>query len=383
MISRVKFKARRVLKRAWSDDRGYCWPNKKTYPHMWLWDSCFHSIAWSSLHDKRAVTELSHVMQKQFLNGFLPHMVYYPNASGNTVYRGPRNDVSCFTQPPVYALALEWARDHDIPSWEFLIIGMLRGLKYLTQQRFRDGLAFVVHPWETGCDDSPRFDSWYPDGARDPQAETWKQRDIRLVRSAVFGEEGDATWSTEFVCSPSLFNAILSHALYMASQLTGLSELDQASREIGEAMDDLMWDEGEKMYVDRALVGGGDSCRVPVLDGVLSALGSVRKDHALECLDQLRDPSRFAARHGLRYLPTKEHDLYQPDVYWRGPAWPQLAFLAVQACRRWDEYDLADELSKQTQREIVKARWSEYWNPDTGRGLGARPQTWDALAAAM
>jgi hypothetical protein len=37
---------------------------------------------------------------------------------------------------------------------------------------------------------------------------------------------------------------------------------------------------------------------------VLSALGSVNRDHALACLEQLRDPSRFAAPFGLRYLPT-------------------------------------------------------------------------------
>jgi hypothetical protein len=60
-----------------------------------------------------------------------------------------------------------------------------------------------------------------------------------------------------------------------------------------------------------------------------------------------------------------------------------LTFLAVQACRRWHLDDLAIHLSEQGKRGIVRAGWSEYWNPETGRGLGARPQTWAALAAAM
>ena len=38
-------------------------------------------------------------------------------------------------------------------------------------QRMRDGLCFVVHPWETGCDDSPRWDAWV--GASDWVQETW------------------------------------------------------------------------------------------------------------------------------------------------------------------------------------------------------------------
>lgn len=379
-----------VLESAWRADRGYCWPNADVYPHLWLWDSCFHSIAWASLDDTRAVVELEQVMRKQFQNGFLPHMVYEAPAAGeaaddeaaaDAVFRGPRKDVSSFTQPPVYALGISWASNHGMRPPGALVQGMLRGLAYLTERRFRDGLAFVVHPWETGCDDSPRWDSWYGGGAWDQHR--WVERDKELAKSAQFDpEEGDATWNTQFACAPSLFNAILSHAFLLAGELTGDRRWRQRSFELGDAMDALLWDDGQGMYADRPLVGGGDSYRVPVLDGVLSALGTVRRERALTCLEQLRDPSRFAAPWGLRYLPPT-HPQYQPDNYWRGPAWPQLAFLAVEACRRWGLDNLADQLSEQGKRGIVQAGWSEYWNAETGRGLGARPQTWAALAAAM
>ena len=380
----IKSAALKVLESAWSAERGYCWPNADTYPHLWLWDSCFHSVAWASLHDNRAMVELEHAMGKQFPNGFLPHMIYGPPEAGkpasDPVFRGPRKNVSCFTQPPVYALAVVWASERKMPPPDPMVRKVLRGLSYLAGRRFRDGLAFVVHPWETGCDDSPRWDSWYG-GTWDPQQ--WAERDKQLVASTEFDpEEDDATWNSQFVCSPSLFNAILSHALLLASELTGDPGLRQASFELGEAMDELLWDDSQAMYADRPLVGGGDSCSVPVLDGVLSALGSVKRDRALTRLEQLRDPSRFAASWGLRYLPPA-HPLYEPDHYWRGPAWPQLTFLAVQACRRWGLDDLATQLSEQGKRGIIQADWSEYWNPETGRGLGARPQTWAALAAAM
>src|SRR5262245_26203563 len=119
-------------------------------------------------------------------------------------------------------------------------------------------------------------------------------------------------------------------------------------------MDGLLWDDGQGMYVDRPLAGGGDSARAPVLDGVLSALGSIRRERALVCLEQLRDPSRYAAPWGLRYLPPG-HPQYQSDRYWRGPAWPQLTFLAVQACHRWGLNDLAAQLGEQGKRGIVQA----------------------------
>ena len=74
-----------------------------------------------------------------------------------------------------------------------------------------------------------------------------------------------------------------------------------------------------------------------------------------------------------------------PSGYWRA-ARPgrQLEFLVVQACRRWGRTTaLADQIAERGRRGIVQSGWSEYWNPETGAGRGARPQTWAALAAAL
>jgi glycogen debranching enzyme len=211
----------------------------------------------------------------------------------------------------------------------------------------------------------------------------WTAFDLRLVETTTFStDEGDATGNAEFVCSPSLFNAILSHGLLLTSELTDDAQLRRQSSEIGEAMDDLLWNDSEGMYGDRPLVGGGPSSQVATLDGALSALGSVSREHAVACLDQLRDPTRFAAPFGLRYLPL-DHPDYQPNLYWRGSAWPQLTFLAVVACKRWGLDKLADEIAQRGRTSIEKADWSEHWNPESGEGLGARPQTWASLAAAL
>jgi glycogen debranching enzyme len=368
--------ALKILDAAWSNARGYCFPNAEVYPHMWLWDSCFHSISWATFHDERSMRELSQALSAQFPNGFLPHMVY----AGSTIFRGPRTDVSSFTQPPIYALAAAWARRHGISVPGHLLDKISRALSYFTENRLFDGLAFVVHPWETGCDHSPRWDSWYG-GTWDSWK--WDMRDQQLVRAAQFRPvEHDAVWSSEFVCAPSFFNAILSHAFLIASELTGDMRQRRMSFELGDAIDELLWDDRQSMYVDRPIVGGGDSHSLPTLDGVLSALGSIKRERALACLDRLRDPSQFAAPFGLRYLPLT-HPLYLPNDYWRGPAWPQLEFLAIQACRRWGLDKLATQISEKSRRGIARSGWAEFRNPETGHGLGARPQTWSSLAGAM
>ena len=56
--ARVEIGAARVLTQAWQPGLGYCRPNRHSYPHLWLWDSCFHAIAWFAIGDARGLREL-------------------------------------------------------------------------------------------------------------------------------------------------------------------------------------------------------------------------------------------------------------------------------------------------------------------------------------
>ena len=91
-----------VLRASWREADGFCPPNPEVYPHQWLWDSCFHAIAWSALGDGgRGVRELTSCLDGQLDSGFVPHMRYL----GPSANRGPLTDRSSFTQPPIYAHA--------------------------------------------------------------------------------------------------------------------------------------------------------------------------------------------------------------------------------------------------------------------------------------
>ena len=60
---------RRLMDSHWRPDHGYSVPNPGTYPHLWLWDSCFHAIIWARLGDPRAAQELDAVLGGQLDNG--------------------------------------------------------------------------------------------------------------------------------------------------------------------------------------------------------------------------------------------------------------------------------------------------------------------------
>jgi hypothetical protein len=202
----VRAGATKVLHRAWQPSLGYCRPNRRSYPHLWLWDSCFHSIAWSALRDPRALRELEAIFEGQLPDGFVPHMRY----GRRTYARGPLPGVSSFTQPPVYARALAAARDAGLTPSDELLERARRGLDALWRARLRDGLLVIVHPWEAGTDDSPRFDSWI--GSTAWRHRLWTKADRELLDTTVFSRDGVAVDNPSFVVAPACFNAIAADA---------------------------------------------------------------------------------------------------------------------------------------------------------------------------
>src|SRR4051795_4104490 len=81
------------------------------------------------------------------------------------------------------------------------------------------GLVYIVHPWESGSDDSPRWDSWV--GLDTYDKEQFRAHDRVLVDATRFDDGGAATWSESFVVAPAAFNAFVAHACSEYAVLRG------------------------------------------------------------------------------------------------------------------------------------------------------------------
>lgn len=367
--------ARDVLESSWLADGGFCPPNANVYPHQWLWDSCFHAIAWNALGDKRGLTELTSCFKAQLPNGFVPHMRYLqPNHA-----RGPSSSRSSYLQPPIFAHAAAVIARSGTRVPDHLLDRIEAALAWLWQnRRGEDGLLFIVHPWESGADDSPRWDDWIDLPTYDRQR--YREVDVRLKEATTFDADAIATWSTEFVAAPAAFNAFAAHAALEYAALRDDETWAARGRELAAVMDAELWDDAQGLWADRAVVGGGPSAAIPTLDGVFGALVTDDESRAVRALDQLADPQRFGTDQGLSFLPPS-HPRFEADQYWRGPAWPQLNYMAYVAARRWSAAPLADRIAAVSQTAAVASGFAEYWDPLTGNGLGAIPQGWAALAA--
>jgi hypothetical protein len=367
----------------WRPELGYSVPNPGTYPHLWLWDSCFHAIIWAHLGDNRALQELDAVLAGQLANGMVPHMRY--GSAGPDTWLGPLAGTSSLTQPPMFGHAARVLSDAGIPLSETTLAKTRAGLDWLWEnRRTPEGLIYVVHPWEAGNDHSPRWDDWgapgrTKDGYSRPARTAWNKERMNEVS---YSDDGAANWSTSFVACPAALNAYTAFNLRELAAITDDETLEARATELAAAMDELLWDEDEQLWSDLAVVGGGSSVRIPISDGVMGALVTADEAKARAALRQLADPSRFGAEFGPANV-AREHPAYDPDTYWRGPAWPPLSYLFQQAFKRLGLEQESAGLAALTAAGATTSGWAEYWNPDNGRGLGAVPQTWAGLVIAM
>jgi hypothetical protein len=324
---------------------GYTAPNTDRYPFAWLWDSCFHAVIWAELgDDERALTELTHVFRLQDDDGFVPHIDYEIDPGFHADFWG-REAASTITQPPMYGHAVAELVRRGIAVPTDLRDRAVAGCRFfLTHRRHDSGLVAPAHPWETGCDDSPRWDHW---GAAEPAR--WYDAKGEIVR----GE-------TPFDCGSVALTALVAYNLRELGEDADADELATALRG--------RWDGERRTWID-AGESANSSGRTRTLEALLPALVLDRPEALAETVD--------AAAFGGRFGPAGVHRAepsFDRRRYWRGPVWPQLAYLLWLA---------GADIAAPTVTGASSSALSEYWDPDDGTGLGGQPQSWTGLALML
>ena len=371
-----------VMEQAWVP-LGYTAPNPAAYPWMWLWDSCFHSLIWHALgDDERAVVELTSALSTIDSTGFVPHMGYQLAPARSVELWGRRGE-SSITQPPMYGHAIAELTRAGVAVPEELSDQARRGLGFLLQRRVRDReseLIEVVHPWETGCDDSPRWDDLAGLGRFEP--ERWRKLKNDLLHGVERGSSGEPLSNPRCAVAPCGFNALVAFNAAELATVTSDRELGVAAGELAEALDQ-RFDPQLGTWVDAGVLSGG-SGRIRTADGLLPLLVSRSESARRRVIEELADPDAYCASYGPRGVHVREPS-YDPTAYWRGPVWPQLSYLLWLAAGGVSEETsaTAELLGTHTTNGAMSSGLAEYWDGDSGTGLGAIPQSWTGLALLL
>jgi hypothetical protein len=375
-IRDIDARARYVLDAHWQPEPGFTVPNAVAYPHQWLWDSCFHAVIWAHLGDgDRGVTELVSLFAHQGDDGFVPHLTYWSAPDCHAELWG-RSWTSSVTQPPMYGHALAELHRRGVAVPTALVEAAAAGLAFVLRSRDRGaGRLAIVHPWESGCDDSPRWDAWFPPGT---DRFTAKADFVRGLRS---GPGGGTVASTAFEVASTAFAALVVFNVAELATVAPLGhELTMRAAAVSAALA-RSWDPGRRTFCDQALVGdqGPGSGGARVVEALLPLLVVPAPDGAAA---ELVDPAAFGGHYGPAQVHRAE-PAYDSGRYWRGPAWPQLTYLLWLAARRQGLDRLAIALRDAAVRGALRSGGAEYWHPDTGAAGGAAPQSWTGLAAVM
>ncbi|WP_291413620.1 glycogen debranching protein [Actinophytocola sp.] len=401
----------------------------RLYPHMWSWDTAFISIGLAHLNVDRAVRELETLLTAQWRNGMLPHIVF---SEGGGYFPGPQRwgaaelnadapdapRTSGICQPPVHAIALRRIVDigRGSPSVDRLLREGWPRLYHWHEWlvRHRDphgtGLLAIVHGWESGMDNSPRWDVPYAavvpgaelppyvrrdrglvshDDAERPSDREydrylWLIEEMRKVRYDADQVVRTSSFLVGDVFVTALF-ALTSEVLatlgeesgrpaWQVRQLRGWARCSRAA--VAAAYDpvsglarDLNLRTDEWLST-RTIVGFA-----PLLCGGLEDRDEERMLETIRGPSWAGHPDLFAA---IPPSVSPDDPGFRPREYWRGPVWPVIAWLFGWAFeqRGWTAH--AARLRTECLRLVEDGTFAEYYHPLTGEPLGSKQQSWTA-----
>ncbi|WP_410634052.1 MGH1-like glycoside hydrolase domain-containing protein [Amycolatopsis sp. cmx-4-83] len=377
-------------------------PSRSLYPHQWSWDSAFIAIGLRHHAPERARRELLTLFSAQWSDGRVPHIVFDPGTPPEAYFPGPAfwraGRTSGIVQPPVHARAV-LAVHEAAPDRGFLatLYPKLRAWhEYLRGSRDAGGhgLAAIVHPWESGMDNSP---AWDEPLARVTPSSGFVRRDLahgteadrpsdadygRYVRLAADYRDSDYRDFGDFVVEDPGFNALLADgelALAEIAEELGLpsEEHRESAARIAKALQDTLWDNGFFFARD---VRTGALTRQHTCAGLLPLL----------LPDLAVAPALLATATGPRFGLGRVHgipsyDLTAPDFdparYWRGPSWSNVGWLLHRALHHHGEHALATRLRTDLLTTAAATDFAEYCDPLTGAGHGTRSFSWTAALA--
>lgn len=395
-----------------NDRGGYTVPTARLYPYQWNWDSAFAALGFSTFDEPRAWQEVQSLLKGQWDDGMLPHIVFHQ--SSPDYFPGPglwgvRHDppTSGITQPPVLAsavrLMLERSRDRRLAEERVASFFPQLVKWHSWWERARDpegfGLSAIIHPWESGMDNSPswdvplervpattrniyqRRDTCFVDESQRPrQADYDRYMHLVEVYRDVDWEPGSIWKVAPFKVLDVGVNAILHRA---DADLAAMSERFGKSTDnaaIATRMErrasafKRLWSSSRNLYQPFDLIAG-QQLDVVASSGFIPLYAGIHCQTSAIIMELRRWMQDLAF--GVPTVPASAIS-FDRRRYWRGPIWAVVNWLIADGLGRAGEHELANRVAQDTLRLIREHGFCEYFDPIDGTGLGGNAFTWTA-----
>ena len=394
-----------------NDLGNYTVPTHGLYPFQWNWDSCLTALGFAHFDEARAWVEIETLFNFQWEDGMVPHIIFHKEDEG--YFPGPNvwgtgKKTSGITQPPVAGFAInrlyEISKDKDQAKKNAikLIHKIHKWHQWFYQNRdpLKTGLVAIIHPWESGRDNSIDWDKAFEkvptDGVmsferRDtkhanpdhrPTEEQYKRYIwlLQLFKSLNYDNSKLHKASPFKVVDPG-FNAILIRSCFDLSNLAetlGETEIAKSSKEMAELGSnalETLWSEKHNQYLsyDRHSNEVVDSLSIGGLLPIFTNLPEDKINKIENKISNLIKENNFViASH------DKNDERFEHLRYWRGPVWLIMNYMISNGLKTSGKNELSNMIIENSLKLIKENGFAEYYSPIDGNPCGGDSFTWTA-----
>ncbi len=391
---------------------GYTLPtNNKLYPAQWNWDSAFIALGYSYFNMDYAIKELETLLTGQWDDGMIPHILFHDNDESyfpnhKTWECGNKIPSSGITQPPIIATIVKKIVDQNrldqgqMKRMETIIKKLKKYLEWFYNYRDTNkiGLVSIIHPWESGLDNSPIWDGPL-DKVKIDKNLKYERRDLNVSKSEnrPLKKDYDAyiTLLNQFKKDKYNPKKIVNESMFNIIDIGFNSILIRATKDLVEV--------ATKFNLDFSDLFNKTSMSEESLikfykEEEQSFFSYDFKNHNLIKVDAIsnyfilfanlenKDINNKIISKLKKYNSKKEYFLtsvnpkdktFEETRYWRGPVWINSNWIIYQGLINKDK-NFSELLKNKTLELLENKKFHEYYNFKNGDCLGANNFSWSA-----
>ena len=348
------------------------------YPIQFFWDEFYHSILLADLKDpKLAYQFIDNFSFAQAPDGGMPGSITFKRDAEKyfeEVTKNGSNDM----QPILVGVTLSHLKNK--PGWPKDKIKSMYEMydKYLdwlykNKDIDKNGLVEYTNSFNSGADDSPRFDGLYSEGNH-----------IGVMQSVEGVEQN--VWL-------SLMHYNLSEMAKMQGNKEAAKVHAAKAALLESKIEKYFWNETDGFYYDINTVTQQQIKVKTKFTFMTMFLKHARKDRIKRLVNEhLLNPKEFWPAYPVPSVALSEAT-FTESTMWRGPVWPNVNWLICLGLEQQGYKKVAKELALKTVKMVGPqyngdtctrgVRFNEWFNPITGEAYGNENLSWSCTVADL